>query len=318
MTWRVATTEDIAKLSKYYMIEYTIDDDMIKALVKNGNCIILCKSSGVMIASALFTLSINKATMELQTNVLGVHGITKEYATNMCMLLNEKFCSVQYSKDCLKYINIEPTSFWNSLEFKTLKEKSKLITVGTAKEYNRISLSELTRHGEGVYSFKLFEDKYCKELLRKTKEYKYRVNTKENIEYRMPEAVLEEVDIGLYLQMCDIYREGIFPIMRDLFFVNDYEISSVQFARYSHKGINSSDWHLDEDSDITAVVTLNNEFEGGGTGFKPDANAEEFEVTKLGIGEVLLFKGSTVMHKGLPVTEGSRDILVFWAMSKGR
>ena len=49
-----------------------------------------------------------------------------------------------------------------------------------------------------------------------------------------------------------------------------------------------------------------------------DANAEEFEVTKLDVGEVLLFKGSTTMHKGLPVIKGHRDILVFWAMSKGR
>lgn len=49
---------------------------------------------------------------------------------------------------------------------------------------------------------------------------------------------------------------------------------------------------------------------------KPQGLGEPFEVPQLPVGHAMLFQGSRTLHKGREVTEGARNLLVFWSELK--
>jgi|7_EtaG_2_1085326.scaffolds.fasta_scaffold54771_1 PKHD-type hydroxylase len=89
------------------------------------------------------------------------------------------------------------------------------------------------------------------------------------------------------------------------------ELNDVQFAKYNVGDFYN--WHNDlwnkGFEEITTVILLNDEFEGGEFQIKTSDN--QIETYKLKIGESIQFPAE-VIHRVKPVTEGTRYSVAIW------
>lgn len=162
-----------------------------------------------------------------------------------------------------------------------------------------------------VTSVPLLSAEFCDYILERADKLIYEPNPHEEQDYQIPEAVLAVKDPELHQMLYDClpglnvwtllkYQRGLTGI------------SSIQLARYTPEETAGGNWHHDIDSDITFVVSLNPEcYEGGGTEFRTSAAKAEF-LPPLPKGYAVMFPGKLLMHRGVPVTKGRRDLLVFW------
>jgi len=90
--------------------------------------------------------------------------------------------------------------------------------------------------------------------------------------------------------------------------------ATIQIANYNLAETGVGHWHHDETSDISVVVPLNTgSYTGGGTEFHNYG-----KLKPLPNGHGLIFPSFTHAHRGLPVSEGDRYLLVFWLCNKER
>lgn len=87
---------------------------------------------------------------------------------------------------------------------------------------------------------------------------------------------------------------------------------SIQAAKYRPYNTPHGCWHTDRDSEMTLVVALSDDHKGGGTEVYQGPLKETIVVPQLAKGWGMLFPGRTNEHMGLPVTEGTRHLLVHW------
>jgi hypothetical protein len=188
-------------------------------------------------------------------------------------------------------------------------------------EYRAVLSDLVTSYGDnntlvsGVYSFPMLSSTYCQSLKSKTDKYTYLVNECECSEAQIPEVVLEQQDKELFDTLGLLFTVVTGAITISLLGSVATTLSSVQFAKYTPENTSEGSWHVDEDSDISLVIPITNEYEGGGTLVNPYGLSPEITVPALPVGHAMLFNGRAHYHKGLPVTKGSRDLLVFWATS---
>lgn len=185
-------------------------------------------------------------------------------------------------------------------------------------ELERAAIRWLTscRRASGVYAVPLLRHEFCDHLVKVAGELGDKVgftpNEDEDEAYQIPELVLEQVCPPLYDAFVGIKETVLDHLNRLLFGFACTNLSSAQFARYSPENTARGNWHLDGNSDLTAVVSLQPErFEGGGTSLRTEL-ADVVHVPKLCKGTALMFRGASTMHQGEPVTEGVRDLLVLW------
>lgn len=139
----------------------------------------------------------------------------------------------------------------------------------------------------------------------------FQPNEKEGKDYQIPELILigkaEEVAIK-------ILEERLVPIFQVLFGSAPDQLMSAQLAWYTPDGTSGTDWHIDKDSDLTCVISLDpSMFKGGGTAIRPYGPCDvDVEVPPVPRGHGLFFNGKFNFHKGMPVTSGDRILLVFW------
>lgn len=168
-----------------------------------------------------------------------------------------------------------------------------------------------------AYGVPFLAPEYCDKLLVEAAQLaEYKVNEDEEQPYQIPELVVHEhcqtLATGLQVLFDDVFT----PVCIVLYGFCPQVLRSVQFAKYTPDNTARGNWHVDADSDITVVASLAPElFEGGGTALKTGAIGTAV-VDKLPKGHALLFHGKTTLHKGLPVTSGVRDLLVFWSETK--
>ncbi|HCL3314555.1 TPA: 2OG-Fe(II) oxygenase [Pseudomonas aeruginosa] len=142
-------------------------------------------------------------------------------------------------------------------------------------------------------------------------------NLQEDDAYRIPEIVLHEKIPLLYRSVRAFSVQILYPICKLFFGREPDRIDSIQLAKYTSEGTKSTGWHHDEDSTMTAVVNLAPErYKGGGTSVRTGLRTFE-HVPSIPKGHALLFNGYQLLHKGCPVEEGERHLLVFW-MTSGR
>lgn len=165
----------------------------------------------------------------------------------------------------------------------------------------------------GVYSFPVLTSAYCKALSRKASRFTFEVNECENECAQMKEAIVEDNDQDLYVTMCLLFAIVSSTVAKSLMTVEAASITTVQFAKYSADDIANGNWHYDEDSDVSLVIALNDDYEGGGTAVKTPGIGKEIVVPPLPIGHAMLFNGRANLHKGLKVLKGTREVLVFWS-----
>lgn len=154
------------------------------------------------------------------------------------------------------------------------------------------------------------ETRYFLEFAKAAKE-SFEPNLAEESPYQIPELVL----VGPAKEVADtILQERLVPIFQVFFGVTPDEIVSAQLAWYTPDGVRGTDWHLDSDSDMTCVISLDpSMYTGGGTSIRPYGPCDEsVDVPPVPAGSGLFFNGKYNFHKGLPVTSGDRILLVYW------
>ncbi|MBH9196966.1 hypothetical protein I5K50_11455 [Pseudomonas aeruginosa] len=144
----------------------------------------------------------------------------------------------------------------------------------------------------------------------------FAVNPDEEAEVQIPEITLADTCPTLHSCLHGLFNNVVNPLTKVLYQLEQAKMSSIQFAQYTPDNTAHGNWHHDRDSDITLVVALSDFHKGGGTAVKPQGLGKTFVVPQLPVGHAMLFQGSRTLHKGLPVTEGARNLLVFWSELK--
>jgi Rps23 Pro-64 3,4-dihydroxylase Tpa1-like proline 4-hydroxylase len=112
------------------------------------------------------------------------------------------------------------------------------------------------------------------------------------------------------------YKTGVFKLWFDYtnFNLKNFNISLTSY--YNGRYLNL---HKDKSSELTTVIILSDEFEGGEFALCEDKNPSiHFETLEgvstfnLKLGDVISFDGSKTYHGVLPVTSGTRYALNVW------
>jgi hypothetical protein len=175
------------------------------------------------------------------------------------------------------------------------------------------ALDVLTKHGEGIYSFPFLHPDYCAQLREQADSMRFKVNDAETPETQIPEIFLRERLPVLYASLRTLFSQLVIPLSEVVFRMKPATLDSVQFARYTPENTAHGHWHTDEDSEVTAVVALSSDHEGGGTSAAPPGLGRPVFVPTLPVGHAMFFLGRTTQHRGERVTAGKRDLLVFWS-----
>lgn len=168
----------------------------------------------------------------------------------------------------------------------------------------------------GVYSIPFLHPDYIQDLLTEITLMSFAVNPDEEAEVQIPEITLQDTCPSLFNCLYSMFVHVVNPLSKVLYQLEPKFMRSIQFAQYTPEEVSKGHWHHDKDSDITLVVALTDHHKGGGTMVKPQGLGEPFEVPQLPVGHAMLFQGSKTLHQGLPVTEGTRNLLVFWSEIK--
>lgn len=169
--------------------------------------------------------------------------------------------------------------------------------------------------GGNVFALPLLHPNYCQKLIDEAQrlegQHGYRPNPLEEAPYQMPEIVLQHTDAALYNELAEFIQYlGIWFVM--IYQNRPTKIGTIQFAKYEPDGTAHGNWHRDQDSAYSAVVSLDQDrFTGGGTEVLINP-LHSVAIPALPAGYVLLFNGQQIRHRGRAVTSGVRHLLVFW------
>lgn len=178
----------------------------------------------------------------------------------------------------------------------------------------RFVMSLKSHANDRAYSVPLLHPDLCDLLVAYAQEKRelFAVNDDEEGDYQMPELVLQRENEAIYHSILAFAQTTLYPVMNLIWGRKVDRTESIQLAHYSADGINSSGWHLDEDSNMTAVVNLAPElYTGGGTAFRTRLNWG-VHVPPVPKGHALVFNGHQTLHHGVSIDSGDRYILVFW------
>jgi hypothetical protein len=162
-----------------------------------------------------------------------------------------------------------------------------------------------------IITFPAFTEEFCVKLLEEALQsgVEWTRNPGEDQYRSMPEIRLRDMNYRLH----DVYKKYILELFSlvsyDRWKVKSNMLTDAQLACYSPNEQKHGNWHHDASSDITFVVPLNNNFEGGGTEFLN----QKIKVAPLPVGHCLMFPGRvTHLHRGMSVESGNRYILTAW------
>lgn len=210
-----------------------------------------------------------------------------------------------------------------SLRFNKLREQHENGCIATntydniAEEYLKLLdvKSHCKTNGEPLaYTVPWLTQDECTELINLIPREYYEVNEQEPEKARIPESVLQHTNPKMHKKLGEMFFNDIEPIIQALTGFQINNIVSVQLAVYEAKGgVSEGTWHTDTDSDISVTVALNDNFSGGGLDIVSGGiYSEVVSLPQQAAGTATIFKGRTSVHAGLPVTEGTRHLLVFW------
>lgn len=179
-------------------------------------------------------------------------------------------------------------------------------------EWGRFFKDHVRQHGDGIFSVRYLHPDYCDKLVNELKAVRYTFNDLEPARARIPEVVLEQVCPSLWFALrglCERYIKNLAHVLMGL---DMGECVSIQAAQYTPDNTPHGCWHTDRDSEVTLVVALSDSHTGGGTQVYRGPLHPPTVVPQLAKGWAMLFAGRTNEHMGLPVTEGTRNLLVHW------
>jgi hypothetical protein len=178
-------------------------------------------------------------------------------------------------------------------------------------------------HAPGVISCPLLSEEFCQELDAQFDFWCYegaaQVNENEDKPYQIPEITLQDRCLPLFNTLETFRQFWITTISTlRLGFQCDY-VQSIQLARYEPSEVSGGNFHVDADSDLSVVIPIRGShlYQGGGVELMLDL-FHPVRIEPIPVGHGLFFRGKTTLHRGLPVTSGKRDLLVYWTTSKVR
>lgn len=325
---------------------YQLKEETVTAAMELEGALVVKDSAGILQAYVVFIMCLDEERFETRAMVIGL-GYTDVYAIKMLVRkLRTSFKSVIYSLDALNRMGLEGTDVWNYIpsnvekydvdfdeskvfsdsfrkvltdsrkfdrEFSKLKGNRDKYIPSKCSEYQANIMSSVKNIDSIAYVTNMMDKEYCSSLVDKLKSHEFTVNEDEDEYYQIPEVVIKYSDSELFLELEYAFNNYIAKYLQTIRFKKEFNINSIQFAKYSATGeISKGNWHYDEDSDSTVVIYLNDDYEGGGTQFKTDADDNIVTIDKFEVGDSVFFNGRVVPHRGLPVTKGDRYILVFW------
>lgn len=325
---------------------YQLKKETVVAAIGLGGALVVKTHNGILQSYVVFTMCLDEERFETRAMVIGL-GYTDVYAIKMLIRkLRTSFKSVIYSLDTLNRMGLDGTDVWNYIpsnvekydvdfdESKVFSDSFRKILTDSRKfdrEFSKLKgnrdkyiptkcgehqanvMNSIRSMSNVAYVANMMSKEYCSSLVDKLKEYKFTVNEGEDEYYQIPEVVIKYSNSDLFLELEYAFNNYIAKYLQTIRFKKEFNINSIQFAKYSATGeISKGNWHYDEDSDSTVVIYLNDDYEGGGTQFKTDADDNIITVDKFEVGDSIFFNGKVVPHRGLPVTKGDRYILVFW------
>jgi hypothetical protein len=346
----VGTIADIDFITDNLVTPFNINIEVANSLIAVNGCL-LGRVDGEIVSASLMATAINDKGTGTVSKMIAIYGTLHEYRLSLAMHVHKLVKETHVNKKCAEILGINTADRlpWYKLDvvLSIFKDKMYIDSSTYSYKYNSIKkgISEvdeykklpvrrdtwfddkaildlrsiesngLVDHGHGVYSFPFLSRSMCKSVLTKASTYTYEVNCIEECEYQIPEVVLADKDVAMYEKLLDIFTSNISSMTSVLYMTKIAEVRSIQLARYCVSEVNGGNWHSDVDSDITLVVALDEDYEGGGTAIKPYGTAKEIVIPKLPVGTALLFRGKYLQHKGLPISKGSRNILVVWTSS---
>jgi hypothetical protein len=180
--------------------------------------------------------------------------------------------------------------------------------------YNAASL--IKRYAPSIFSMPFLSPEFCAGLVKESTAMTFEVNEAEEPDFRIPEVVLKHTCLQLHASLSVLFDDAMLPVAELLYGLDPKVIRSIQLAKYKPTEVGYGNWHHDFDSDFTVVVALSDDHTGGGTEIKGHGFSPCVEVPQLPIGHALIFPGKIFLHRGMPVTEGERNLLVFWSEVK--
>lgn len=170
-------------------------------------------------------------------------------------------------------------------------------------------------HTGAVLRFPFLHPDMCNALLEEVQHWKFSPNPDEDKAYQMQEAVLSEVCPVLFRALKELHECALNPVWASVYGVEPEQYSSIQLAKY-HPGENGmTNWHFDQDSQLTTTVVLSPDdaYEGGGMQVFPG-----LDLGRASQGWASMFFGATTLHRSNPVTQGERALLVYWTNVENR
>ncbi|NTE96723.1 hypothetical protein [Agrobacterium tumefaciens] len=178
-----------------------------------------------------------------------------------------------------------------------------------------LKLNRVMALGGSAFAVPFLDPDVCEGLVDHSVElgvqHGHRPNLEENPAYQIPEIVVKHVAPSLH-DLLAHWGDFLNIWFMLIWQCEPSHISSIQFAKYEPNGTAHGNWHHDQDSPFTAVVSLAPElFEGGGTDIRLTAT-EYCSIPPLPPGYALILNGQQLMHRGRAVTSGVRHLLVYW------
>lgn len=181
-----------------------------------------------------------------------------------------------------------------------------------ASAWGQFFRENVVSHGNGVWSIRYLDPEYCRKLLVELHRVAYTVNEEEPEDAQIPEVVLEEHNYALFQCLRGLFEGYAKKLAYILMGLETGPCVSIQAAKYTPENTPHGCWHTDRDSEVTLVVALSDEHTGGGTEVYRGPLQRPVLVPQLATGWAMLFAGRTNEHMGLPVEEGTRNLLVHW------
>ena len=163
-----------------------------------------------------------------------------------------------------------------------------------------------------VFTMPLFTPEFCDMMMDEIKHIEeylgFDPNPEEDYLRQIPEVTLHDNCPPLFDNLWSVVLNHLNPAFMALWQRHSVRPGSIQLANYNIAEKRQGAWHHDTSADISVVVPLNSgSYKGGGTEFHRKGIVEP-----LPSGTALMFPSFSHMHRGLPVKDGDRYLLVFW------
>lgn len=165
-----------------------------------------------------------------------------------------------------------------------------------------------------AFQLEWFTPEEVQELIQRTSTLPYKTVGVDTYDLDTPRIYFDmEENATIFFQLYRKFYAEIAYIVELLLGMEVRDIESIFIAKYSPDEFPIDTCHTDDASDVSVVVALNDDYEGGGFElYGGGYYGGKSEFLKPPVGSATIFPGKEKFHRSKTTTEGNRLILVFW------